>query len=139
MEKLKLMQDLKLLTNIVFTLSNNVLLSKKFYLANHKKIVSRFSVSRKTHSVFPRQMQRSICSVRLNIREGSIFWDSNKIRYFKMALGSLEETDESMEIAFEQRFITIQDHQLFKNQYLLCCNKLKKAIKTISQLASKPK
>jgi len=117
MERLKLLDDLKTLTNIVFALSNNSVLSKKFYLAN--------------------QMQRSICSVRLNIREGSIFWDNNKIRFFKIALGSLEETDESIEIAFEQQFITIQDHQLFKNQYLLCSNKLKKAIRTLSQLASK--
>jgi len=116
MEKFIIMDDLKELSKIIYKLINIHPLCKKYALVN--------------------QMERAMISTRLNIREGNTFWDNNKIRFFKMALGSLEEVDECIEIANEQNFILEINYYKFKTQYLLCCNKLKKVIKSLRHLVN---
>ena len=115
MTKLNVLEDLKELTKIVF---------KVF-----KAIPDEYKYSLRS------QLINSMISVRLNIREGNVFWDANKIRHFRIALGSLEETDENIEILKENDLINSDLYKLFKDQYYLCRNKLTKLIKSLVKLS----
>ena len=78
------------------------------------------------------QLLRAMISVRLNIREGNTFYGDNKKRFFKIALGSLEEVDECMLIAKEWKYIEEVMYDNFKKQYWYCLNMLKKLISSKS-------
>ncbi|GAG81211.1 unnamed protein product, partial [marine sediment metagenome] len=81
MSELSLLSDLSLLSKEIYYLS------KKF---PQDEIYNTTS-----------QMKRAMISVRLNIREGNVFFDKRKITHFQRALGSLVEVDECMMIAQE--------------------------------------
>lgn len=78
------------------------------------------------------QMTRAMISVRLNIREGNTFRDNNKVRFFKIARGSLEEVDECLLIAKELDYITEVQFGIYRDQYWLCLNMLRKLISSVS-------
>lgn len=76
------------------------------------------------------QMKRAMISVRLNVREGNVFYDKRKITHFQRALGSLHEVDECVLIGWDFDWISKSDYEDYRKQYWLCLNKLKKLIKS---------
>jgi len=111
MSKLTIIEDLKTLTKIIYELSKNFPPDEKFNTTS--------------------QMKRAIISVRLNIREGNVFETKKKVNFFKIALGSLNEADECVIIAFENKWIEDSVFEYYKSVYWLCLNKLRKLILSI--------
>lgn len=118
-KRLEILNDLKLLTDKMFYFSSKLPKEQKYILNQ--------------------QLLKAVISTRLNIREGNIFWNENKIRFFKIALGSLEEVDECVLILLEQNFISSKDYEEYKKLYNLCSNKLKKLIRSLSHLVNMSK
>ena len=126
MSKLSLMKDLSLLSQLVYKLARNFPEDEKFNTTQ--------------------QMKRAMVSVRLNVREGNVFFDKRKLTHFQRALGSLVEVDECMEIACDLGWFKDIDslwgekeiipwyeaHKEYKDQYWLCLNKLKKLIASVN-------
>jgi len=110
MSGLSLLKDLSLLSKIVYNIARN-----------YPKDEIYNTVA---------QMKRAIISVRLNVREGNAFYDKRKISHFRVALGSLVETDECIVIGHEMGWI--KDLNEYKEIYYLCLNKLKKLINSIN-------
>ena len=79
------------------------------------------------------QIKRAVISSSLNVREGNTFYEKkNKARFFKIALGSLTETEECIKISKELNYININFIDTFYAQYWLCLNKLKKLINSLN-------
>ena len=112
MSKLSLLSDMSELTNIVYDIANGFCNSEKYNLTN--------------------QIKRAMVSTRLNIREGNVFTGKKKIQLFTIALGSLNEIDECIEIGLDIDEILEDDYKKYRKQYWLCLNKLKKLIQSIN-------
>lgn len=97
------------------------------------------------------QIRRAAVSVSLNIREGNVFDNKNKKKFFMQALGSLVEVDECMQIGkylhsysrYDAEYevtkgllIYQMSEPLFnyyrENHYWKCLNKLKKLITSVN-------
>ena len=84
------------------------------------------------------QIRRAVVSVALNIREGNVFDKKNKLRFFKIALGSLVEVDECMAIITDLGNVAFYTngmnlglddyHKFHETHYWKCLNKLKSVI-----------
>ena len=70
------------------------------------------------------QIRRAAVSVALNIREGNSYYDNNRKRFFNIALGSLREVDECMNISLALNYVP--DLIEFSSLYWLCKNQLSK-------------
>ena len=114
MNKLSLLNDLSLLSNLIWGLS------------------SKFP--KEENYVLKPQVRRAILSVRLNVREGNVYYDKNKIRLFRTALGSLQEVEECLLMALELKYINENEFDKFNELYWLCLNKLKKLINSIKSI-----
>lgn len=79
------------------------------------------------------QVRRAAVSVALNIREGNVFDTKNKLRFFKIALGSLTEVDECVRIIEDLGYVNPDFHSSVfqENYYWKCLNKLKKLINSL--------
>lgn len=80
------------------------------------------------------QIKRAVISVRLNIREGNTFRNKNRLAHFQRALGSIEEVDECMIIAKELSYITDNQFIIYRENYWLCLNMLRKLISSICSI-----
>ncbi len=81
------------------------------------------------------QIKRASVSVSLNLREGNIFQGKNKIRFFKIALGSLVEVDQCLLISKRLGFCSEDYYINFKQaHFFLCYNKLNRLIHSISSI-----
>jgi four helix bundle protein len=78
------------------------------------------------------QIRRAVVSVSLNIREGNVFDKANKLRFFMIALGSLQEVDECFEIMKHLGFISEASFNEYRdNHYWKILNSLKSLIDSI--------
>ena len=98
MSKLSLMSDLSILSKKVYSISKKFPEDEKFNTIS--------------------QVKRAVISVRLNIREGNVFYDARKRTHFERALGSLVEVDECFFIAKEFEYFDFMDNQ---DETVLCC------------------
>lgn len=80
--------------------------------------------------ILQQQIKRAIISVSLNIREGNAFYDKRRMSQFKIALGSLYETDQCINISINLNIINI-DIDRYYEIYWKVHNKLKKLITSI--------
>lgn len=71
------------------------------------------------------QIKRSSLSIVLNIAEGSSKQsDKDFNRYIAIALGSVDETIASLEIALDLKLISKEQFQLFQTEYESVCRQL---------------
>ena len=71
------------------------------------------------------QIKRSSLSIVLNIAEGSSKQsDKDFNRYVAIALGSVDETIASLEVAFDLKLISKEQFQLFQTEYESVCRQL---------------
>ena len=111
MSKLNILNELSMLSNMIFIDSKSFPDYEKYGLRSH--------------------LLRAIISVRLNIREGNVFGNKNKKRFFMIAKGSLEEAQECLCIANEWKYIDDITLDTLMNQYWKCNNMLNKLIQSI--------
>lgn len=106
MKKLSLLSDLRNLIEIVY------------------------SIKFPKHEIYgiQTQIRRAVISVSLNIREGNVFNGAERLRFFRIALASLNEVDECIEICEKLGYIDDLISLDFKDSYWLCLNKLNKLI-----------
>ena len=113
MSELSLLSDLRVLSKTIYWFANRFPYTEKYNLTS--------------------QVKRAIISSCLNVREGNVFRDKRKISHFERALGSLVEVDECMILSINLGYILEDDdYQIYRDQYFLCLNKLKKLINSIN-------
>lgn len=113
MSKLSLLNDLSELTKFVYDITHLKFPKSEMYCLSS-------------------QIKRAVISVRLNVREGNAFRGKNKLRFFKIAFGSLAEVEECMLTAKDINFIGNTHLEEFYKLYWLCLNKLRKLINSIN-------
>jgi len=116
MSRLNLLNELSLLSQMIFIDSKAFPDYEKFGLRS--------------------QLLRAIISVRLNIKEGNVFENKNKRRFFLIAKGSLEETEECILIANEFKYIDDLTFETLMKQYWKCSNMLNKLINSLNSRGS---
>ena len=112
MSELSLLRDLRVLSKKVYFISLTFPIDERFNTTS--------------------QMKRAVISVRLNVREGNVFYDKRKNTHFERALGSLHEVDECMLIANEFNWISDESFNDYRDIYWLVLNKLKKLIQSLN-------
>ncbi len=80
------------------------------------------------------QVKRASVSIALNLREGNIFRDKNKVRFFRIALGSLSEVDECLILCLKLNYCNKNYYDEFKEKYYwVCFNKIARLINVIKE------
>ena len=91
----------------------------------HKEIVFLTNQFPRTYWYLADQLRRSSLSIVLNIAEGSSKQsDKDFNRYIAIALGSVDETVASLEVAFDINLVTKEKFQHFERNYELISKQL---------------
>lgn len=91
----------------------------------HKEIVLLANQFPRTYFYLVDQIKRSSLSIVLNIAEGSSKQsDKDFNRYIAIALGSVDETIASLEVAFDLKLISEEHFQMLERAYESICRQL---------------